>query len=61
MAAHPFTRFVAPYGVPPKVPVPPPTCVPHTHFGTPIHTLRGSIGGSTEGPSATARMRPPHP
>eukprot|EP00959_Pyramimonas_sp_CCMP1952_P055196 1153800-Pyramimonas_sp.AAC.1 len=55
-------------GGPPKVPVAPPACVRHhpaqslfLAFHRPSTALRGPMGGSTEGPSGTARMRPPPP
>eukprot|EP00959_Pyramimonas_sp_CCMP1952_P463758 9485478-Pyramimonas_sp.AAC.1 len=35
-------------------------CAHRAHFGTP-HTIRGPIGGSTEGSCASARMHPPSP
>ena len=33
----------------------------HPHAPATHHTFRGPIGSSTEGPNATARMRPPYP
>eukprot|EP00959_Pyramimonas_sp_CCMP1952_P306064 6405073-Pyramimonas_sp.AAC.1 len=69
LCPHLVQRFVAPSGVPPKVPVAPPACVSHhpaqpflpAPHRAPSTALRGPIASSTEGPSGTARMRQPSP
>eukprot|EP00959_Pyramimonas_sp_CCMP1952_P040088 837946-Pyramimonas_sp.AAC.1 len=48
-----------PGGAHPKAPVSVTPCVHATNFGTPLQTLRGPIGSSTEVPASCDHMRPP--
>eukprot|EP00959_Pyramimonas_sp_CCMP1952_P175979 3677511-Pyramimonas_sp.AAC.1 len=43
---------MATYGAPPKAPVPPPACVTHTHFGTPLTRFVGPQGAPPKAPVA---------
>eukprot|EP00959_Pyramimonas_sp_CCMP1952_P398108 8341454-Pyramimonas_sp.AAC.1 len=52
----PSTTFRGPEGAPPKAPVAKSACVSPTQC-----SVSWPMGGSTEGPSGTARMRLPHP